>query len=149
MNQEKYIYNNTLPEENQNTIREILQTASEINNLHLKYLKPFHLSVQQYQILHILRSAYPDSLTVQSLKANMVDKTPNLTRMVDKLLAQKMVSRVRSNKDRRKVYIRITEKGIEFMTRIDFAQKDFLKLTDKLTLDETGQLTSLLHKLRR
>ena len=149
MNLEKYKYDNSLHEEGQNTIREILQTASVINNLHLKYLKPFHLSVQQYQILHILRSVYPDSLTVQSLKVNMVDKTPNLTRMVDKLLAQKLVSRIRSNKDRRKVFVRITDKGLEFMIKIDYTQKDFLKLADKLTLDETGQLTNLLNKLRR
>jgi DNA-binding MarR family transcriptional regulator len=68
--------------------------------------------------------------------------------MVDKLLSQKLLSRIRSNKDRRKVFIRITEKGLDFIARLDSSQKDFFRLADKLTVDETGQLTSLLIKLR-
>jgi DNA-binding MarR family transcriptional regulator len=148
MNQEKNIQLSSNSGEHQDTIREILQTASVINNLQQKCLKPFHLSVQQYQILHILRRTYPDSLSAQELKMKMVDRTPNLTRMVDKLLSQKLLSRIRSNKDRRKVFIRITEKGLDFIARLDSSQKDFFRLADKLTVDETGQLTSLLIKLR-
>ncbi|HLF34087.1 MAG TPA: MarR family transcriptional regulator [Cyclobacteriaceae bacterium] len=148
MNQEKDIHLTSNFGEQQDTIREILQTASVINNLQQKCLKPFHLSVQQYQVLHVLRQTFPDSLTAQELKMKMVDRTPNLTRMVDKLLSQKLLSRIRSNKDRRKVFIRITEKGLDFMAKLDSSQRDFLRLADKLTVDETGQLTSLLLKIR-
>jgi DNA-binding MarR family transcriptional regulator len=131
------------------TVLEILQTASSLNNLHLQYLKPYSLSVQQYNILRVLRESYPDSLTVFAIKEKMVDKTPNTTRMVDKLLSNKLVTRIRSNKDRRKVYVKITNKGLEVMSKIDIIQQDFLKLTDKLSLHEAGQLSNILEKLRQ
>ena len=127
---------------------EILQTASLINNLHLKYLTPFNLSVQQYNILRILRNAYPGSLTIQAVKEQMVDRTPNTTRMVDKLLLQKFVTRIRSVKDRRKVFVKITTAGIEIMGKIDIILKDFLKITNSLSTEETSQLSELLGKLK-
>ena len=130
------------------TVLEILQTASIINNLHLKYLKPFNLSVQQYNILRILRNASPGSLTIQSIKEQMVDRTPNTTRMVDKLLAQKFVTRIRSVKDRRKVYVKITPSGLEIMAKIDVILKDFLQFTNNITALESSQLSGILKKLR-
>ena len=136
------------PELRFRTVLDILHTASVINNMHLKFLKPFNLSVQQYNILRILRSSYPDSLTVQEIKEQMVDRTPNTTRMVDKLLLQKLVTRVRSNKDRRKVYVKITDQGLEIMSKTDIILKDFMKITDNLSSSETNQLSCLLEKLR-
>ncbi len=130
------------------TVIEILHTASIISNQHLKYLKPFNLSVQQYNILRILRTTYPGSLTIQAIKEKMVDRTPNTTRMVDKLLSQKFVTRVRSVKDRRKVFVKITSAGLDIMSRIDVDLKEFLKFTNNLSAIESNQLSSLLEKLR-
>ncbi len=130
------------------TLVEILHTASIINNYQLKYLKPFNLSVQQYTILRILRSAYPGSLTIQSIKEQMVDRTPNTTRMVDKLLGQKLVTRIRSVKDRRKVFVKITITALDIMAKIDVTQKDFLKITNSLSPAESTQLSNLLSKLK-
>ena len=127
---------------------EILQTASLINNLHLKYLKPFNLSVQQYNILRILRNTHPGSLTIQAVKEQMIDRTPNTTRMVDKLLLQKFVTRIRSVKDRRKVFVKITASGLEIMNKIDIILKDFLKITHGLSAEETSRLSDLLGKLK-
>ncbi len=129
------------------SLMEILHAASIINNLHLKYLKPFNLSVQQYTILRILRVSYPGSLTIQSIKEQMVDRTPNTTRMVDKLLSQKLVTRVRSAKDRRKVFVKLTISGMEIMAKIDIALKDFYKITNPLSASESTQLSLLLGKL--
>lgn len=130
------------------TVLEILQTASVISNLHMRYLKPFNLSIQQYNILRILRGAYPNSLTIQAVKEQMVDRTPNTTRMVDKLLTQKFVTRIRSAKDRRKVYVKITHNGLDIMSKIDLNLKDFLKIANNLTPVESSQLSGLLEKLR-
>ena len=127
---------------------EVLQTASLINNLHLKYLKPFNLSVQQYNIIRILRNEYPGSLTIQAVKEQMVDRTPNTTRMVDKLLSQKFVTRIRSVKDRRKVFVKITPVGLEIMGKIDVILQDFLKITNSLSAEEINQLSGLLGKLK-
>lgn len=138
----------SIPDHRLKAVLEILHTASVIDNLHLRYLKPYNLSVQQYNILRILRGSYPNSLTVQLIKERMVDLTPNTTRMVDKLLVQKLVTRMRSNKDRRKVFVRITAKGLEVMEKLDVVHQEFLRFTEMLSLDESDHLSNLLEKLR-
>ena len=138
----------SIPDHRLKAVLEILHTASVIDNLHLRYLKPYNLSVQQYNILRILRGSYPNSLTVQLIKERMVDLTPNTTRMVDKLLVQKLVTRMRSNKDRRKVFVRITAKGLEVMEKLDVVHQEFLQFTEMLSLDESDHLSNLLEKLR-
>lgn len=138
----------SFPDRRLKAVLEILHTASLIDNLHLKYLKRFNISVQQYNILRILRGSHPQSLTVQSIKERMVDRTPNTTRMVDKLLAQNLVTRMRSSKDRRKVFVKITAKGLDTMTHVDIVRRDFLKFTENLSIEEANQLSDLLEKLR-
>ncbi|BDD07852.1 MarR family transcriptional regulator [Fulvitalea axinellae] len=123
-------------------------TASWIGNIHNQLLKPFGISMQQYNILRILRGSRPEHLPVSEVKLRMVDKTPNTTRLVDKLLAKGLAERFRCDKDRRVVYLGITDAGLEAMTEID---KVFMasELSDlPLTDDEARILSDLLDKLR-
>ena len=127
---------------------EILFTASYINNKHSKYLQPYKISPQQYNILRILRGVYPNQLNVMTIKSRMVEKTPNTTRMVDKLFDNGYVDRERSEKDRRMVFVKITDKGLDIMSKIDEIHPDFLKFTYNLDNDETKSIIELLEKLR-
>ena len=127
---------------------EILFTASYINNKHSKYLNPYKISPQQYNILRILRGTYPDKLNVQTIKSRMVERTPNTTRMIDKLYDNGYVERERSEKDRRMVFVRITDKGLNVMSQVDKIHPDFLKFTNNLSEDELAQVVDLLEKLR-
>jgi len=68
--------------------------------------------------------------------------------MVDKLLTQKFVSRIRSVKDRRKVFVKITPPGLEIMSKIDVILEDFLKITQNLSAEESNSLSDLLGKLK-
>lgn len=127
---------------------EILFTASFINNKHSKYLEPFKISPQQYNILRILRGSYPEKLNIQTIRKRMLEKTPNTTRMIDKLYLNQYIERERSENDRRMVFVRINEKGLKIMDEIDKIHPEYLEFTHKWSDQEALQISDLLEKLR-
>jgi DNA-binding MarR family transcriptional regulator len=76
----------------------------------------------------------------------MIERAPNATRLMDKLCDKKLIERVRSDHDRRVVYISISKKGLALLKSIDTAINfDFL---ENLTEEEAKQLSNLLDKIR-
>lgn len=130
------------------TLLEIIHTASVISNRQTKFFKKYRLSPQQYNILRILRGSDPNPLTIQEIKSRMVDLTPHATRMIDKLEIARLALRKRDLKDRRKIYVHITEKGLGLMEKIDSDMHIFMKYMKNLSREEAKDLTNLLEKLR-
>jgi DNA-binding MarR family transcriptional regulator len=77
------------------------------------------LTPQQYNVLRILRGAGDDGLPTLEITERMVEQTPGITRLIDRLEQQKWVSRERSKEDRRQVFCRITKSGNALLARID------------------------------
>ncbi|MGC1633227.1 MAG: MarR family transcriptional regulator [Gelidibacter sp.] len=123
----------------------ILYTASWISSFQNEFFKPFGISRQQYNILRILKGANAP-LKVQTIKKRMIERSPNATRLMDKLYAKHLIERFSCEEDRRVVYIKITEKGMELLEAIskNFNQ-DLLK---NITEDEAVLLSGLLDKIR-
>ncbi|WP_428329186.1 MarR family winged helix-turn-helix transcriptional regulator [Mucilaginibacter sp.] len=126
----------------------ISYTYSWINNASRSHFEKHNITLQQFNILRILRGQYPKPATVNLLKERMIDKMSDASRIVDRLVQKGLVSRCTNNKDRRAVDIRISEEGINILSIMDeeFKTRDFLK--DNLTEEEAGQLSDLLDKLR-
>ena len=93
-------------------------TANHIRSLFEELLKPFGLTNPQFNILRILRGA-GDWKTMGDVKELMIEKSPNTTRLVDKLLDKELIQRERDANDRRVVYIKITTKGLNVLKQID------------------------------
>jgi DNA-binding MarR family transcriptional regulator len=123
----------------------ILYTANWITAQQNEYFKEFGLSPQQYNILRILRGA-GQPLKVQTIKERMIDRSPNATRLMDKLCAKNLIERIPSAEDRRVVIVRITETGLNLINSIpNTVNKTVLK---NITEDEAKQLSHLLDKMR-
>ena len=123
----------------------ILYTASWITNIQNTFFKPFGISPQQYNILRILNGTN-EPLKVQVIKERMIDRSPNATRLMDKLCAKKLIERIPCPGDRRVVHINITVKGKQLLNDIsDNFNDDILK---NITENEAIQLSELLDKLR-
>lgn len=97
----------------------IQYTSSFFSGLISEKLKPFGLSPQQYNVLRILKGKHPNSYCNQEITCRMIDKSSNATRIVDKLLEKKLVSRTEDAADRRLVNIKITDSGIKLLKEID------------------------------
>ncbi len=117
------------------------------NNFRNRFEK-HNLTQQQFNVLRILRGQYPNPATINMIKERMLDKMSDASRIVDRLMQKGLVSRCTNNKDRRAVDIRISEEGLEILSKMDeeFKTSDMLK--NNLTEDEAGKLSDLLDKLR-
>jgi DNA-binding MarR family transcriptional regulator len=123
-------------------------TYSWLNNAFKCQFEKYNLTQQQFNVLRILRGQYPKPVTVNLIKERMLDKMSDASRIVDRLVQKGLVSRCTNNKDRRAVDIRISEAGLEILSKMDieFKTKDVLK--NNLSEEEAEKLSDLLDKLR-
>src|SRR5947199_10599404 len=74
---------------------------------------------QQYNVLRILRGVGPRGLPTLTIAERMIERTPGITRMIDRLEAKGLVARETRPDDRRYVHCRITEEGLKLLRLID------------------------------
>ena len=123
----------------------IKYTANWLSSKENEFFKPYGISPQQFNILRILRGAKV-RIKVQIVKDRMIERAPNATRLMDKLCDKNFIERERCEKDRRVVYVKITNKGLELLATIDEHQKT--PFLDKLSDEDAVVLSDLLDKLR-
>ncbi|MFT7121709.1 MAG: DNA-binding MarR family transcriptional regulator [Neolewinella sp.] len=127
----------------------VIFSASWLNQQTSDALKPFGLSLQQFNILRILRGRGEQPSTVKLLTQRMLDKMSNASRLVDKLKDKGYVLRQECEADRRRVDILITEAGLEVIGMAsDAVEKSNNIAFSNLNDSEADQLSSLLDKLR-
>ena len=137
--------NSRFTDEKVKAVLNIKYTASWLDQMGMKTLRPFNISEQQYNILRILRGAHK-KITVSDVKKRMIQKSPNATRLMDKLCDKKYVERSRCENDRRVVYAQITKKGLELLDSIKMDAFD--KVMHKMTVEEAITINKLLDKIR-
>jgi DNA-binding MarR family transcriptional regulator len=134
--------------EHQKMLINIFFTSSWLSSKHSCTLKPYGISVQQYNILRILRGQHPTPVTINLLIDRMLDKNSNASRLVEKLRLKKLVERAVSLDDRRAVNVVITQKGLTLLTELDKQEELFLKDLKNLSAKEAELVSNLLDKLR-
>ena len=111
-------------------------------------LKPFEISLQQFNVLRILRGRNGKPANLSTINSRMVTKMSNTTRLVDKLLVKGLVSRQICPSNRRKVEIDITPAGLEMLEQIDLViDKTEALLLEHLSKNELEELNSILDKI--
>jgi DNA-binding MarR family transcriptional regulator len=133
--------NSKFPNDKIRFITNLMFTAGWIQNEFTKHLKPFDISPQQYNILRILRGA-KDWLTMFDVKDRMIEKSPNATRLADKLLLKKLVERQRSDNDRRVVYLKVTKKGLKLIEEIDKIENKIENAMSKKLTNKNAKIAS-------
>ena len=104
---------------------------------------------QQYNVLRILRGAGAEGLPTLSIADRMIEQTPGITRLIDRLVAKDLVHRERVVGDRRRVQCFITEDGMALLSRLDGTVDEAdARLMRVLDEREKVRLIALLDKLR-
>ena len=112
-------------------------------------LKPHDISVEQFNVLRILRGKKGSPTNLQDIQERMINKMSNTTRLVDKLILKELVERFVCEKNRRKVDIFITDKGLKLLDMLDpIIEKVETQITSSLSTKELETLNTLLTKLR-
>jgi DNA-binding MarR family transcriptional regulator len=148
MKLEKEIQQSKFQNEFQKLYLNIIYTASWLNLKNTQRLKPFGVSPQQYNILRILRGQYPNSATVTLLTERMLDKNSNASRLVEKLKQKQLVDRCECPEDRRAVNVRITQKGLDLLAKLDITDENIQRDLSEITGEEAAVVNAVLDKLR-
>lgn len=112
-------------------------------------LKRFDLTMQQYNVLRILRGQKGNPANLSTIQERMVDRNSNATRLVDKLIKKEFAERCVCPSNRRKVEITITNEGLNILKTLDpITEQNNKKILKNLTEEELETLNNLLDKLR-
>jgi DNA-binding MarR family transcriptional regulator len=112
-------------------------------------LKPYRLTLQQYNVMRILRGQQNKPASVGLIQERMLDKSSNASRLIDKLVLKKLVERKTCPSDRRQMEIRITQKGLDILNELD----EKLSVNEKnigtiLSPEEALLVSDILDKVR-
>lgn len=109
----------------------------------------YDLTPAQYNVLRILRGCHPERATCSYIGERLLDRTPDVTRLLNRLQRAGLIDRRRATHDRRVVEVWITEKGQERLQQADRPVGEAIEnITAGLTAEEHRTLSTLLEKLR-
>ncbi len=127
----------------------LLRTADAVRTYMAKVVEPHGITVQQYNVLRILKGSFPNPLPTLEIGERMIERQPGITRLLDRLDAKKLVRRERCTKDRRLMHCWITDAGRQLLEGLD----PKIDEADRRTLSslperEVRQLIDLMQSIR-
>jgi DNA-binding MarR family transcriptional regulator len=133
----------------QEAILALYRTTDLLQRHFAQLIEPHGISAQQYNVLRILRGAGPEGTPTLEIADRMVEQTPGITRLLDRLEAKHLVRRRRCPEDRRQVLCWITESGLKLLAELDKPVSEtgprFLK---SLSGAEVDLLIEMLERIR-
>jgi len=126
----------------------LLYTSNWLNAHYSQLFKDSDITVQQFNVLRILRGQNLKPCTLKLIKERMLDRMSDASRIVDKLVAKSYVLRKQCPEDRRSVNIVISEKGLELLKKLDFVDDASKELFHRLNDNQVISLNNLLDELR-
>ena len=96
----------------------LMRSADCLHRAFQHRLKPFGLTATQYNVLRILQRTPIDGLTCSAIGNMMITPEPDITRLLARLKAQKLVRQKRDSHDRRVVRTHITTEGVEILSKL-------------------------------
>ena len=97
----------------------LLRTTDMLSRGLIQVLKTEDLSATQYNVLRILRGAQPQGLTCSAIGSRMITVEPDITRLLARLKALKLIRQQRNRQDRRVVWTQISAAGLELLNEMD------------------------------
>ncbi len=127
----------------------LLRTADAMKRSLAHVMEPHGITPQQYNVLRILRGAGPDGLPTLTIGERMIEQTPGVTRLVDRLERKGLVARTPCPKDRRRVFCRMTPKGLDLLKELDEPVNRWdAQAVSVLPPSELDSLITLLDRVR-
>ncbi|WP_084370602.1 MarR family winged helix-turn-helix transcriptional regulator [Reichenbachiella faecimaris] len=126
----------------------LIYTRNWFEQQQQRVLKPYGLTLAQYNVMRILRGQHPAVCTVNLIIDRMLDRMSNVSRIVDKLVSKKLVSRIPNKEDRRAVDVRITDTGLEVLDKLDVSLQHLFDEINIFSNEECKQVNSFLDRFR-
>jgi DNA-binding MarR family transcriptional regulator len=128
----------------------LLRTSDWLNRAFHRTALQWGVTSTQYNVLRILRGAQPDGLTCAAIGSRMITAVPDITRLLARLKALKLIHQQRDSEDRRVVWTRISDEGLTLLREmdpvIDKVPGELLGHLDGAELNELIRLLELARK---
>jgi DNA-binding MarR family transcriptional regulator len=109
-------------------------------------LKPFSLTLQQFNALRVLASHHPEPIVLRQLTEQMIDKSSNTSRLVDKLSEKNLAVRQYAPDNGRIVHISMTDEGLNLVGQVEESLET--NLTTHFVPQEKNVTTELIETLK-
>jgi DNA-binding MarR family transcriptional regulator len=127
----------------------LLRTSDQLNRAIHRKTRDWGVTSTQYNVLRILRGAQPQGLTCSAIGSRMIAAEPDITRLLSRLKTLKFVRQLRDRHDRRVVWTKISEKGLELLREMDpVIQQAPVELLGHLDKAELAEFIRLLELAR-
>jgi DNA-binding MarR family transcriptional regulator len=127
----------------------LLRTTDRVRRTLAGVVEPRGITLQQYNVLRILRGSHPEPLPTLEIAERMIERAPGITRLLDRLESAGLVSRKRSGEDRRIVHCSITRQGLATLTALDEPVRTLgHRRVSRLSKSEISKLLQLLDRIR-
>lgn len=148
MSLEHDIQQKTFRNEYHKGILNILYTHNYLTGKMTEVLKQFDMTLQQYNVLRILRGQHPQPASVNVIKERMVEKMSDTSRIVERLRLKGLIQRDLGKTDKRSVEISITPKGIGLLATMQGPVDEMDQFLSALSEKEVQEMNRLLEKIR-
>ncbi len=135
-NQQEKAYNN------------ILFTNNWLDGQYKTFFAQFGLTQQQYNVMKVLKNYYPEPCKANVLTTGLIEKTPDVSRIIERLRLKGFVDRQLKEGDRRSVDIVLTNRGMGMLFKVDSEIHRLESNFNRINEAELATLNSLLDRLR-
>lgn len=133
----------------QETLVALVRTVDHARRLQSCVFGVEDLTEQQFNVLRILRGAGKEGLPTLTVAERLIEHTPGITRLIDRLEAKGLVRRERPEQDRRQVYCFITQTGLNLLVKLDpEVEKASKRVMKHVAKTEMQTLLAILEKIR-
>jgi DNA-binding MarR family transcriptional regulator len=127
----------------------LLRTADCLDRAMQKVCRASGLTGTQYNVLRILRGAGTQGLACSAIGDRMITAEPDITRLLSRLKAQKLIKQERDRHDRRVVWTHISESGLALLRRMDpHIQRAPKELFGHMSANEVNEMIRLVELAR-
>jgi DNA-binding MarR family transcriptional regulator len=128
----------------------LLRTADSLDRAVEHKIRPWGITATQYNVLRILRGAHPRGLTCSAIGSRMITAEPDITRLLSRLKALKLIRQQRDRHDRRMIWTQISDAGLKLLMEMDpMVEKAPVELLGHLGGADLAELIRLLETARK
>lgn len=127
----------------------ILYTSYWMRDNMSSVMKDIGITSEQFNILSILKGKHPEAMCVKDIGSRMIEKSSNVPRILDRLVAKELVMRTTSKEDKRETIISLTDTGLKTLQAANEGLATINKQTIGINNEEATMLNQLLEKLRK
>lgn len=110
--------------------------------------KTFDLTGEQFNVMRILKGKHPEAMCVKDIASRMIEKSSNVPRIIDRMIAKQFAERKQSEMDRRETMVQLTAKGMARLEEASNALKSLTREIITLSEEDATVLDATLEKMR-